>query len=184
MVASTGKCSETMGFRAIRRTLQRMVSVGDATIAMDTENPLTDAITKTLRVDVPQGATGPVGFTNAGYGGIPVDGSNFQSYFWIKGDFSGDATIRLVGNSSGTEYGSKSFAVSSNANNFTYVTISFLTTRAPDGNVYYELTVDAATVAGSSFYIGLPQLFSHTYHHRFVVSMNTLLMLTSAGTTD
>lgn len=137
---------------------------------MDSDNPLTSAITKTLRLDVPQEATGRVGFTNDGYWGMPVDGSTFQNYFWIKGDFSDQVTVRLVGASSGTEYGSNTFPVTSNSSAFTYVTTSFPTTRAPDGNVYYELTVDGKTTAGSSLYFGLVQLFPETYHQRFVCS--------------
>lgn len=139
---------------------------------MDSDNPLTSAITKTLRVDVPQDASGQVGFTNEGYWGIPVDGSTFQTYFWIKGGFSSDATVRLVGTDSGSEYGSSSFPVKSNASDFTYVTHSFPTKRAPDGNVHYELTVDGKSVAGSSLYFGLVQLFPETYKQRYVLSLD------------
>ncbi|KAI9929767.1 hypothetical protein ASPWEDRAFT_155983 [Aspergillus wentii DTO 134E9] len=141
-------------------------SVGDATIAVDTNNPLTSAIPRTLRLDVPKGSSGQVGFSNEGYWGIPVDGSTYQSEFWIKGDFNNNVTIRLVGSNGGTEYASKSFPVTANAEKFTNFTVSFPTTKAPDGNVLYELTVDGAQVAGSSLYFGLLQLYPSTYHSR------------------
>ena len=167
-----GQLLQNNGFQGPSPNLTGWASVGDgAKIAMDSENPLTSAITKTLRLEVTLGATGPVGFTNEGYWGMPVDGSTFQNYFWIKGDFNSNITARLVGTSSGTEYGSASFPVVSNASDFTYVTASLPTKEAPDGNVYYELTVDGKEASGSSLYFGLVQLFPETYHQRFVLPL-------------
>ncbi|KAJ5106074.1 hypothetical protein NUU61_003421 [Penicillium alfredii] len=154
------------GLQGSKPDLTAWGSVGNSKIAVDSDNPLTSAITHTLRVDVPKEATGRVGVTNAGYWGIPVDGSNFHTSFWIKGKLDGDITARLVGNGTGTEYASKSISVSSNGNKFTVVDASFETTKAPDGNVYYELTVDGKSVAGSSLYFGLVQLFPRTYKDR------------------
>lgn len=156
------------GLQGSSPNLTAWASVGDATISVDAENPLTSAIPHSLKLDVPEGTTGQVGFTNEGYWGIPVDGSTFQTYFWIKGDFSDSVTIRLVGTDSGTEYASTSVEVSSNADEFTYVTTSFPTTKAPDGDVLYELTVDGELVAGKSLNFGLLQLFPETYKSRFV----------------
>ncbi|PYH88482.1 Arabinosidase A [Aspergillus ellipticus CBS 707.79] len=118
------------------------------------------------RLDVSKNASGAVGFTNEGYWGIPVDGSEFQSSFWIKGDYSGNITIRLVSNYTGTEYGSATLTPSSNADNFTQNSVKFDTTKAPDGNVLYELTVDGGTAAGSSLYFGYLTLFGQTYKSR------------------
>lgn len=157
------------GLQGTSPDLTAWAGVGDATIAVDSDNPLTSAISHTLRLNAPEGATGKVGFTNEGYWGIPVDGSTFQNYFWIKGDFSNDVTVRLVGSNTGTEYASTSFAVSSKAEVFTYVNASFPTTKAPDGNVLYELTVDGESIAGNSLYFGLVRLFPETYHSRLVL---------------
>lgn len=107
---------------------------------------------------------------------MPVDGSTFQNYFWIKGDFNSNITARVVGTTSGTEYGSASFPVSSNSSDFTYVTASFPTTEAPDGNVHYELTVDGKEASGLSLYFGLVQLFPETYHQRFVLPLCRLFL--------
>ena len=143
-------------------------SVGDATIAVDSDNPLTTAITRTLRLDVDKDASGQVGFSNEGYWGIPVDGSEFQSAFWIKGEFSGDITVRLVGNYTGTEYASKTFSQESKADEFTKATVKFPTEKAPDGAVLYEVTVDGSAVQGSSLYFGFVELFPETYKSRCV----------------
>lgn len=141
-------------------------SVGKATIAVDSDNPLSSAIPHSLRVDVAKDSSGNVGVTNSGYWGIPVDGSKFQTRFWIKGDLKGNINARLVGNGTGTEFGSASIPVSSNKNKFTYIEASIPTKKAPDGNVYYELSLDAKSVAGSSLHFGLVQLFPETFKGR------------------
>lgn len=142
--------------------------VGDATIAVDSNNPLSSAIPHSLRLDVPKGADGSVGVTNSGYWGIPVDGNDFQTYFWIKGALDGNVTARLVGNGTGIEYASTSIPVSANDKEFTYIEATIPTTKAPDGNVYYELSVDGSEIAGGSLYFGLVQLFPQTYKSRYV----------------
>lgn len=154
------------GLQGPNPNLTAWASVGDATIAIDSDNPLSTAIPHTLRLDVPSDATGTVGVTNAGYWGIPVDGSEHQTYFWIKGDFTGDITASLLGNGTGKEYGSTSVSVTSTGNNFTYAEAPISTTKAPDGDVYFELSLDAQSVAGSSLYFGLVQLFPTTYKNR------------------
>ncbi|KAJ5593923.1 Arabinosidase A [Penicillium hispanicum] len=162
-----GQLLQNNGLQGSDPNLTAWASVGDATIAVDSENPLSSAIPHSLRLDVPKGATGSVGVTNTGYWGIPVDGSEFQTYFWIKGDLSSNITARLVGNGTGTEYASTSIPITSTSDNFTYIDASFATTKAPDGNVYYELSLDGESVAGSSLYFGLIQLFPTTYKNRY-----------------
>ncbi|KAJ6014800.1 Arabinosidase A [Penicillium herquei] len=162
-----GQMLRNNGLQGTTPDLTAWGAVGDATIAIDYDSPLTTAIPHTLRLDVASGTTGTVGVTNAGYWGIPVDGSEHQTYFWIKGDVSGDITASLVGNGTGTVYGSTSIPVSSTSDNFTYVDASLSTTKAPDGDVYFELSLDGAEVAGSSLYFGLVQLFPTTYKDRY-----------------
>ncbi|KAL4917688.1 glycoside hydrolase superfamily [Aspergillus aurantiobrunneus] len=155
----------------LQNDLNAFAEVGSGTIAVDTENPLTSAIPQSLRIDVPEDASGAVGFSNSGYWGIPVDGSVFQASFWVKGSFSGDVSVRLVGNGTAAEYASTAVSVTAEVDSFTFVTTDVPTTKAPDGNVYFELTVDAAAVAGQSLYFGLPQLFPATFKERQVLAM-------------
>ncbi|KAK1146811.1 hypothetical protein N8T08_002572 [Aspergillus melleus] len=161
-----GQMLRNNGLQGSSPDLTAWRSVGDASIAVDSENPLTTAIPHTLRLDVNKDASGQVGFSNEGYWGIPVDGSEFQSAFWIKGKFSGDITVRLVGNYTGTEYASKTFAQESKADEFTKATVKFPTEKAPDGAVVYEITVDGSDVQGSSLYFGFVELFPETYKSR------------------
>ena len=163
-----GQMLRNNGLQGSKPDLAAWAGVGEGTIAVDLENPLTAAIPHTLRLDVSQSATGQVGFSNAGYWGLPVDGSTFENYFWIKGEYSGSITVRLVALDGGAEYASTSFEVSSNADEFTYTTASFPTVKAPDKDVLYELTVDGSLAAGKALYFGLLQLFPETYKARFV----------------
>lgn len=142
------------------------MGLGDGTISVDTTNPLTAAIPNSLKLDIKPDATGAVGFTNEGYWGIPVDGTEFQNSFWMKGDFSGEITVRLVGNETGMEYGSTTFNQSSSSDDYTKVSVKFPTTKAPDGNVLYELTVDGESAQGSSLSFTLFELFAQTYKSR------------------
>jgi hypothetical protein len=71
--------------------------VGDVTISQDTSNPLSTAITSSLKVTVPSATTGYVGFSNYGYNGVPVLDTTYTNYFWMKGDFTGIINLRLVG---------------------------------------------------------------------------------------
>lgn len=164
-----GQMLQNNGLQGSDPDLTAWGAVGDATITIDYDNPLSSAIPHSLRLDVPSDATGTIGVTNAGYWGIPVDGSEHQTYFWVKGDLSGDITASLVGNDTGTVYGSTAIPIDSTADDFTYIDASLSTTKAPDGNVYYQLSLNASAVAGSSLYFGLVQLFPTTYKNRYVI---------------
>lgn len=133
----------------------------------DFSNPLTSAITSSLKVSVPSGTIGQVGFSNSGYGGVPVNADTYANYFWMKGTYSGTVTLSLVGASSGTVYASKQVTVNSNANSFTYYETTYSVTQSPDGNNVWTLTFDGSKVAGSALWFDLVQLFPVTFHQRY-----------------
>lgn len=146
-------------------------------LTVDTDNPLSTAITSSLKVSVPSGTTGKVGFLNEGYWGIPVNGDTYSNYFWIKGDYKGTVTLQLVGASSGTVYASKDLEVASTADNWTYYETSYGSTAAADGNNVWQLLFDASAVAGSALYFDLVQLFPPTFHDRFALTCRCLLLV-------
>ena len=162
-----GQLLQNNGFQGISPTLAPYAAVGNTTLTLDTAVPLTSAITKTLKVTVPSGTTGSVGFSNSGYSGVPVNADTYQSYFWIKGGYNGTITISLVGSSSGIVYGSSDIIVTSTIAKFTYVTTKFASLQSPDGDNVWQLTFDGSQVAGGSLWFGLVQLFPVTYHERF-----------------
>jgi alpha-N-arabinofuranosidase len=119
--------------------------------------------------------SGQVGFSNSGYNGltnatagIPVNLDTYQSYFWMKGAYTGTVTIQLVGAASGIVYATSNVSVVSTDSTFTYWTTTFSSAQSPDGNNLWELTFDSSKVAsGGSLWFGLPQLFPVTYHARY-----------------
>jgi alpha-N-arabinofuranosidase len=154
------------GFQGDSPGLVAYAAVGGATISQDTSNPLSTAIKSSLRVFVPSGASGQVGFSNAGYNGVPVNADTYANYFFVKGTYSGTVTLQLVGSTSGIVYATHNITVASNSSAFTFVETSFTSNQSPDGNNVWSLTFDAAKVAGSSLNFALPQLFPVTYHAR------------------
>lgn len=140
------------------------------TLTQDTANPLTTSITSSLKVAVPSGTTGQVGFTNAGYSGVPINDDTYACYFWMKGIYDGGMTVSLV-DSDGNVYGSVVISVNTNDNSFSYFPTSFASTQAPTGDNFFQLTFDAASVAGSELWFALPQLFPVTFHERQVQSL-------------
>lgn len=143
-------------------------AVGNVNISQDTSNPLSTAVTSSLKVSVPSGTTGYVGFANTGYNGVPVLGTKYANYFWIKGTYSGTITLQLVGSESEIVYASHNITVDSNSTAFNYYETSFTSTESPDGKNEWQLLFDATQVAGSSLNFGLVQVFPPTYHDRYV----------------
>ena len=143
--------------------------MGGVTLSVDTANPLSTAITSSLKVSVPSGTTGQVGFSNSGYLGVPVNADTYANYFWMKGTYTGDITLELVGNSSGTVYASQTISVQSVSSSFTYYETTYTSTQAPDGNNIWQLTFNGASVAGGALYFDLVQLFPVTYHARYTI---------------
>lgn len=128
-------------------------------------NPLSTAITKTLKVTVPLRATGQVGFSNAGYLGVPVNADTYTNSFWVQGNYVGNVTLSLYG-PSGKVYATQIVAISSNSSAFTYYGTTYNSTQSYESNNAWRLTFDATKVAGSFLNFGLPQLFPSTYHGR------------------
>lgn len=155
------------GFQGTSPGLIAYAAIGGTTLSVDTANPLTSALPSSLKVTVPSGTTGKVGFSNSGYLGIPVEKDTYANYFWMKGAYSGSITLSLVGVASGTVYATKIITVASVATSFTYYETTYTSTLAPDGNNVWTLTFDGATAAGSALYFGLPQLFPVTFHKRY-----------------
>ncbi|KAF7908376.1 uncharacterized protein EAF01_004131 [Botrytis porri] len=162
-----GQLLRNNGFQGTNPGLTAYAAVGGTNLTVDTANPLTSALPRSLRVSVPSGTTGQVGFSNAGYLGVPVNDDTYANYFWMKGSYSGSVTLSLVGVASGKVYATKTITVNSVATSFTYYETTYHSTQAPDGNNVWKLTFDGAKVAGSALNFGLPQLFPVTFHQRY-----------------
>ena len=100
---------------------------------------------------------------------MPVNADTYANYFWMKGAYTGDITLELVGSSSGTVYASKTISVQSVSSSFTYYETTYTSTQAPDGNNIWQLTFNGTSVAGGALYFDLVQLFPVTYHARYAI---------------
>ncbi|OJD40265.1 alpha-n-arabinofuranosidase a [Diplodia corticola] len=161
-----GQLLRNNGFQGDDQTTTAYGTVGDVELTVDAENPLSSAIPYSLAVAVPDGTTGDVGFSNEGYWGILVNADQYSTSFWIKGDYTGNVTIKLVGNYSGTEYASTTLDVSSNTSAYSYYETSFESEQAPNGNNLWTLTFDGESTAGSTLYFDLITLYPPTFNNR------------------
>lgn len=118
---------------------------------------------------MPTGATGQVGFSNAGYWGIPVKKDTYACYFWVEGTYSGSVTVKLTSAAGNIVFGTKVVTIASVSTKWTYYETTFAANAAPNGNNIFVVTFDAAKVAGGSIYFNLPQLFPVTYHTRYTL---------------
>ncbi|PGH34989.1 alpha-N-arabinofuranosidase [[Emmonsia] crescens] len=154
------------GFQGESPDLTAYGAVGDVALSVDSCIHLSSAIPHSLKISIPEGASGDVGFFNEGYWGIPVNSETYTSAFFMKGSYSGRATISLRGRASDIVYASHGFDVEGNANEFTLQETKFESKQAPDGNNIWTLTFDGFKVAGEDIYISLIQLYPRTFLDR------------------
>ena len=136
---------------------------------MDGTNPVSEAIKASLRVSVPENATGFVGFANTGYAGIPVQEAMYNTSFWMRGKYDGTVTVQLVGVKNGTVYAEQNLTVRSEDERFRHFHGSFRPSMAAlDGDNDWRVLFDAQKVHNGSVNFGLVELFPPTYHARCV----------------
>ncbi|MGD0253039.1 MAG: alpha-L-arabinofuranosidase C-terminal domain-containing protein [Verrucomicrobiota bacterium] len=73
-------------------------AVGDATISLDTNQPLNSALNVSLKLDTSKASkTSPVGIANGGFWGIPVrPNTTYRASFYARGEkYSGPLTVAL-----------------------------------------------------------------------------------------
>lgn len=161
-----GQLLRNNGFQGTNPDLAAYFAVGGTELALDQTVPLSAAITKTLQVSVAGEASGLVGFGNEGYWGIPVHGSVYNHTIFIRGAYEGTMNWTLVSASNGEAVAEGNFDVSSESGSFTEFTSTAESTRTAATDIEYRLTFDAAQVAGSSLWFGLPQLYAKTFAGR------------------
>ncbi|PLB53547.1 alpha-N-arabinofuranosidase A [Aspergillus steynii IBT 23096] len=175
-----GQLLQNNGFQGTKAGLTAYWAIGEVDILQDEANPLSDAITSTLQVQVMPEETDFVGFANGGYQGVPVMNATYRCEFWMKGEYSGPVTLQLVGTSSGTVYASHEMAANSTWRRFTRYETTFNATASPDGDNDFRLLFDGSKVPGMSLNFGLVQLFPPTYHSRINGLRNDLATVLEA----
>ncbi|KAJ5934820.1 Glycoside hydrolase superfamily [Penicillium verhagenii] len=161
-----GQLLQNNGFQGTSLGMTAYAPVGMVDIFQDTETPVSDAITSSLAVIVPESVSGYVGFANTGYSGVHVVNSTYNSSFWMIGDYSGTINLQLIGSHSGIVYADHNMSVESTEASFTQFNTTFNSSLSPDGENEWHLTFDGSKVAGSALNFGYIQLFQPTFHGR------------------
>ncbi|KAJ5632362.1 Glycoside hydrolasesuperfamily [Penicillium lividum] len=161
-----GQLLQNNGFQGSSLGMTAYAPVGVVELLQDTDHPVSDAITSSLRVSVPENATEYIGFANTGYSGIPTMNATYNSSFWMMGNYSGTINLQLIGSHSGIVYADHNITVDSTDANFTQIKTTFNSSSSPDGENEWHLTFDGSKVAGSSLNFGYIQLFPPTYNDR------------------
>ncbi|PVF96113.1 glycoside hydrolase [Serendipita vermifera] len=146
-------------------TLEAYRAIGGVTLHIDKNNSLSAALPNVLRIDVPAGTRGEVGFLNEGFWGINVEPQRYEASFYTKG-FKGPFNVSLRSNATGKSYATERVS-SSNPSKWTQVSTKLVPNRAaPDTRNVFAVTFDAEKVAGKSVFFNLVSLFPPTYNDR------------------
>ncbi|KAH7194913.1 glycoside hydrolase superfamily [Fusarium oxysporum] len=146
--------------------------VGGVTLSIDDSKPaLSSSLPYHLRMDVPKGATGKVGFYNEGFWGFNVDATKrYIASLHIRGDYSGSVEVYFNNSISGKKLSSAAVKVTqAESNGWKKIeTPTFHPASSPGNpnNTFY-FTFDGEALAGKSLHINLLSLFKQTYKNRF-----------------
>ncbi|KAI9051279.1 hypothetical protein LZ554_005380 [Drepanopeziza brunnea f. sp. 'monogermtubi'] len=149
--------------------------VGDTTIRLDNFRPLSHSHQTVLALDIPTTVTadsGPVGFANVGWWGIPVSPQTYNvSFFIYPNQFRNqynpktEITVSLQSNITGEIWASTVIPAQSwNLVNYTYVEAQIVSTvSAPDSNNSLAITFDPVAAAGQTYFFDQISLFGETF---------------------
>ncbi|KAF5389330.1 hypothetical protein D9757_003420 [Collybiopsis confluens] len=133
--------------------------------------PVSAALPNALSVTIPQGASGQVGFANAGYFGIKVNASNTYTasffYRFPKGSsFRGPATLSLQ-TSTGQILGATNVTLSGSQTGWQQINTTIKPTISASALTNnFVLTVNGALVAGQTINFAMFSLFPPTFKNR------------------
>lgn len=147
-------------------------SIGDGVrMTLDRLHPLSDALPTSLEIDVPENATGEVGFENFGWWGFEVQPQQYNVSFYMLGNFPRDMqnttsfTVSFRSNTTGEVWASAEITdVAIPYIDFVQLnTTLYPNASAPDSNNTFAITMDGAAVAGQTFYFNLVSVFPETF---------------------
>ena len=157
-------------------TLDSWKAMGDARLSLSILHPLSDALPIVMQVDIPENATGEVGFLNVGWWGMDVSPQEYNASFYILGAARNvDApspshmNVSLRSKLTGEVWSSSQIPIQGNLSQFEYAHYSTSIDNkasAPNSNNTFAVTFDASEAAGATFYFGLISLFPETYKGR------------------
>ncbi|KAE8363236.1 glycoside hydrolase superfamily [Aspergillus caelatus] len=145
--------------------------IGGVSLAIDTSSPvLSSSLPYQLRMDVPAGTTGTVGFYNEGFWGFDVDASkDYIASLYMRGSYSGTIDCFFHSNTSDQVLGSTSINIEQTSSNGwvqSYSSSFKPSHTASDANNTFHFTFDGSTLAGQSVYLNILSLFQQTFEYR------------------
>ncbi|KAH7128866.1 glycoside hydrolase superfamily [Dactylonectria macrodidyma] len=155
--------------------------VGGVSLSIDQSSPvLSSSLQYHLKMDVPAGTKGTVGFYNDGFWGFHVDAAKrYIASMYVRGDYNGEVECYFRNNISGQKLSSSKMSLNQKASDGWKQTFSptFTPTVTPsNGNNTFYFTFDGSQLAGKSIYINLFSLFKQTYNNRINGNREDLMM--------
>lgn len=124
-----------------------------------------------MRMDVPAGTTGTVGFYNEGFWGFNVDATKrYVASFYMRGNYNGTVDCYFHSNTTDQVLGSSSMSVDQTSSEGwvqTYSTTFQPSMTGSDTNNTFYFTFDGSKLAGQSVYFNLLSLFKQTFDNRY-----------------
>lgn len=136
-----------------------------ASIALDTEHPLNDKLTTSLRLTVTQAGRGhPAGVANGGYWGVPVHPkTRYRASLWARAEsnFAGPLTVSIVSEDGKKVYASEK--ISGVSTGWKKFEVTLKTGRVtPTTQARFEITSDQP----GTVWLSLVSLFPPTWNDR------------------
>lgn len=162
--------SNKNGAASTVKTLDYWHAIGPVTLALDTSTPaLSSALPDQMKVTVPFGTTGQVGFYNDGFWGFNVTTlTRYAANFYLRGTYTGNVVCSFV-SSTGAVLGSTTIAVSQTASQGwkSYTSTFKPTANAPNKDSKFHFTFDGSAAAGQSLYFNMLSVFQQTFKDRY-----------------
>ncbi|ETS73340.1 hypothetical protein PFICI_14945 [Pestalotiopsis fici W106-1] len=162
--------SSQNGQASTTRTTDFWHPIGNVQLSVeDSTRALSEDLTYDLRMNVPAGTTGQIGFYNEGFWGFHVDAAKrYAVSFNIKGAYDGTVIAGFKNNITGAQLSSTAISVSSVDDTWTYIPPhTFQPTSTPgNANNTFTFLFDGSQLAGKSIQVNLLSLFKQTYRNR------------------
>lgn len=163
--------SSANGAASLARNTDYWHPVGGVSLAIDTSSPaLSSELPYQMRMDVPAGTTGTVGFYNDGFWGFNVDVTQrYIASLYMRGSYSGTVNCYFQSTTSGQVLGSSSMSVHQTSSSGwvqSYSATFQPSQTASNGNNTFYFTFDGSQLAGKSVYFNILSVFKQTFNNR------------------
>ncbi|KAF2672834.1 glycoside hydrolase [Microthyrium microscopicum] len=144
-------------------------AIGSAKLSLDSSNPLSKALPTVMKIEIPQNASGEVGFQNSGWWGVSVRPQTYTASFHVKGGSNtkgGKIYASLI--SMGGELYARSMVEPQIESVFEELSMKIENTKSAQNGAAnrFAITLDAKDFAGQTLYFSLVSLFGETFKGR------------------